>query len=54
MVDHSQNLKDFTSYIIFAFPVSSSNVSRLSVQTTVVVRTEGEVWVHQNSRFCKT
>ena len=43
--------KNFTFPVTFAFAVLSSNLSSLSVRTTVVVKTKGEVWVHQNSRF---
>ena len=55
LVNHSPKFKNFTVFfVIFAFAVSSSNLSSLSVRTTVVVKTEGEVWIHQNSRFWMT
>ena len=54
LVNNFQKNKNLNLFITFAIAVASSNLSSLSVRTTVVVKTKGEVWVHQNSRFWAT
>ena len=50
-MNHFPKPENLNLSVTFAFAVSSSNLSSLSVRTTVVVKTKGEVWVHQNTRF---